>query len=104
MSKHTPGPWTTIHQDQRVVAAPVGKIRPTVAECISSLIEYSERKANARLIAAAPELLEALKDMLAEFDTILDEVKDSFSDQGIWEKTDICRSCVVELIAKAEGN
>lgn len=29
----------------------------------------TERTANARLIAAAPELLEALRDLLAEFDS-----------------------------------
>ena len=63
MSKHTPGPWATDGGDtvvamgnQIVVTAPA----PDGAS-------REEMKANARLIAAAPELLEALKGMLQAF-------------------------------------
>ena len=57
MSKHTPGPWRVdshfnIFYKDAMVAFP----------CISGGLD---QKANARLIAAAPELLEALQEMFA---------------------------------------
>jgi hypothetical protein len=52
MSKHTPGPWTAEHgsDDYFYVATEDGVSFPR-----------DEQKANAHLIAAAPEMLEALK-------------------------------------------
>lgn len=55
MSKHTPGPW-------KVAAIPGAVI--AVDNTTIAKVFYGERSvcdANARLIAAAPELLEALK-------------------------------------------
>ena len=64
---HTPGPWTAFYSDNAGQwyidgADSVGgqfSIRRT-AEGMTS----AEMKANARLIASAPELLEALRDMV----------------------------------------
>lgn len=58
MSKHTPGPWVIInHQiggaDGKEVGNAFAPGRPAV-----------EQEANARLIAAAPDLLEALESIL----------------------------------------
>ena len=64
-SKHTPGPWvagkdvaTNVFTDCR---------RYLICSC-EDITEYdttdSEKKANARLIAAAPELLAALRGMI----------------------------------------
>ena len=74
MSKHTPGPWVTLPEE---VDKPYIRIRGTrlggrykVANVITPVYEgvhereATETRANARLIAAAPELLEALKKML----------------------------------------
>jgi hypothetical protein len=66
MSKHTPGPWivhTDGHSiDVRAVDFYVGCISadPDTDE------EYETNAANARLIAAAPDLLEALFDMVSD--------------------------------------
>ena len=53
MSKHTPGPWE--HNDYQIIAG-----ETVIANCT-----YGDRNSNnandARLIAAAPELLEALQ-------------------------------------------
>jgi hypothetical protein len=58
--KHTPGPWQVGHFDSNMICdsdganrgcAPIARVEGTAAE----------RRANARLIACAPELLEALK-------------------------------------------
>lgn len=70
MSKHTPGPWHVESADSdgaNVVAI------AQVAWCgtngsygrdASQTISAKEAKANARLIAAAPDLLEALEELL----------------------------------------
>lgn len=60
-SKHTPGPWG-IDDYNRVVAEDGNPI--VVNGLAIPLVNTPESKANARLIAAAPELLEAL--MLAD--------------------------------------
>jgi hypothetical protein len=60
---HTPAPWT-VHN--LTVTGPIGdRIANTNA---STGKADAEKAANARLISAAPDLLEALKAMLAEFD------------------------------------
>lgn len=62
MSGHTPGPWTPKFDESYNV---IGGDGATIAQCkfISFLVRRSadEVAANARLIAAAPDLLEALK-------------------------------------------
>ncbi len=73
MSKHTPGPW-------RVGSSSVGGPTITTTDKRSTIADirtfggvhcggpqHPETDANARLIAAAPELLEALQDLVAEF-------------------------------------
>lgn len=72
-AKHTPGPWKTQSiENQRHVWGPDG-------DCIVSIHNGSlpddERKANARLIAAAPDLLEACE-AVAELAEILKSSND----------------------------
>ncbi|CAB4122389.1 hypothetical protein UFOVP37_8 [uncultured Caudovirales phage] len=68
MSKHTPGPWAMPDSGQGRISK-VGANGGwdgliATADCGDYARSRSEGLANARLIAAAPELLEALKDML----------------------------------------
>ncbi len=60
-SKHTPGPWgcidTSYHAYDYRLTKPDGSPLPLSIEGN----DHSEQRANARLIAAAPDLLEALK-------------------------------------------
>lgn len=68
MSAHTPGPWAH-HPEDNIIAAPDGRgLIEWQARSVHVSIE--ERDANARLIAAAPELLEALKGALAAWDRL----------------------------------
>ena len=62
-AKHTPGPWgccdTSYHAHDYRLTKPNGEPLPLVV--IAN--DHSEQRANARLIAAAPELLAALEEI-----------------------------------------
>jgi hypothetical protein len=55
--KHTPGPWRTGDLFNTVFGPPNGNPCPKIIASINN----GDKKANAILISAAPELLEALK-------------------------------------------
>lgn len=66
-TQHTPAPWTIKeHEDKNhgidITEGDNGKV---IANVTSHFIaEHTEAQANAKLIAAAPELLEALKELI----------------------------------------
>ncbi len=65
MSKHTPGPWRIIEIRGRAVI-----LEPEQDGHVCKISEWAdeyaeEQEANARLIAAAPELLEALENLVS---------------------------------------
>ena len=67
MPRHTPGPWlyddTRTHYEQDVIrhnGVVIARIPPATVGC-----GPDTKKDNARLIAAAPELLAALEELLA---------------------------------------
>jgi hypothetical protein len=72
---HTPGPWTLTDQRIRdggpaidVLAGPYRVASaPLLARSADNESRLLEVQANARLIAAAPEMLEALREMVARF-------------------------------------
>lgn len=79
MSKHTPGPWFANFYDRTIdvtfesTAHKRGHfhIAKFPMRTDKSLVSHEEWKANARLMAAAPELYEAVKEML-EIEFLLD--------------------------------
>jgi hypothetical protein len=87
MSKHTPGPWDSIarlsgsenHKGYRVVSA---SRRHLVADVIPVDEDGNEGGANARLIAAAPELLNALCSLLRHVERAREQVLFSVGDDG----------------------
>ena len=92
MSKHTPGPWEVAYQDkngQSVVKGEHIEVATCWHHCVGSI--EKEMHANARLIAAAPELLEALK-----------EIVDAADGAG-WEQLDPSFKKARAAIAKATG-
>jgi hypothetical protein len=66
MNKHTPGPWTLDKKSAISYGWRDGKpIRYEIAECKGF---PASAEANARLISAAPELLEALRGLVGQAD------------------------------------
>lgn len=87
--QHTPGPWTQNGTD-------ICGNEAFLADADSGAFSHEECLANARLIAAAPDLLAALEAMLdiargSEADTMGDD-----------ETVAICKGAA-ELVAKAKG-
>jgi len=70
MTKHTPGPWQVTPDRTRVQTAD-DAIDYQIADCEDTHFPppLEQCEANARLIAAVPELLEALKTIIQAFDT-----------------------------------
>lgn len=67
MSKHTPGPWrvgTPGPNGLYTVGTRQGLMTAMVAHSANHLAECEQTIADARLIAAAPELLDALQNIL----------------------------------------
>lgn len=103
-TKHTPGPWYTDTRNGQQVSVNfntqdvpaywgVGNGRAAVAHAlITGSVAGDEAKANARLIAAAPELLKAAKNVTAHLRGDLLSLKDH-------AVLDLLRAA----IAKAEG-
>ena len=78
---HTAGPWVVYEQPGsypgsiptiHVHVAGRPKLAPSVAH-LSGTMDYREGLANARLIAAAPELLEALRALLVSINVAIDQ-------------------------------
>jgi hypothetical protein len=62
MTEHTPGPWEISQEPPRWIIQAKGEIgKKAVAYMVGDFVKCA---ANARLIAAAPELMAALEDML----------------------------------------
>jgi len=67
MSKHTPGPWAVNPFRATVDAGSEdGPLPISMMLWPTDKRSEAETEANARLISAAPELLEALEDLIAE--------------------------------------
>lgn len=83
--KHTPGPWTVTSDG--FIAAPSDQMNE--GYYVASLHGYAERSANASLISAAPEMLEALMEARAQM-------------QHLYGKTNVLDR-IDAAIAKAEA-
>lgn len=64
--KFTPGPWFFLNQTEYIAISGTDKYKRYVAEIDTRIFGSSqeEMKANARLIAAAPEMYSVLKEIL----------------------------------------
>ena len=67
MSAHTPGPWAYRPSNNGHFIAGIGENSGYLAE-VRQCRSKQDIRADARLIAAAPEMLEALKEIIAAAD------------------------------------
>lgn len=108
--KHTPGPWEIIGDDEVCEGVPCIDIsagemgtsehRPVANVCCTldedgDFVIVDEDRANAHLIASAPDLLEALEEVLPAFRAYLREAGDAHD----WAISDRA----AEAIARAQG-
>jgi len=106
-AKHTLGPWsidrTSERHGQRPYGISAGKRGPTPKNIVNwggiAAPASQESEANARLIASAPDLLEALTALYASYKALADS-----GDAGNWrlEDTDSGKQALA-AIAKATG-
>lgn len=66
MSKHTPGPWVIYREDFKKDGAIV-QIGPMTPERAEHLVWLNVSDADARLIAAATEMIKALENAIGQF-------------------------------------
>lgn len=74
MSKHTQGPWVFNETIPRMVSSKEGYITRDICRMDSSTMQAFDQDANARLIAAAPELLELLEDVISIGGGMVEEI------------------------------
>jgi hypothetical protein len=103
MEAHTPGPWHAIHTPGNTHLTIHGEVYDVATTKPAGSVE--REAANARLIAAAPELLEALKLFLAFYNDLADSNpgfmgKLTLQDYAQWNAA---MMAVPRAIDKAEG-
>lgn len=99
MSKHSPGPWFTKREGFSTVyveARISGGMLQDVAACGPTEAGSEQQEANARLISAAPELLDALKLCEGNISSLLASAHPKVF--GVWLEV------VRAAIAKATGD
>lgn len=104
MSKHTPTPYRVCPQPDGswLVLAGGGTVRTgnVIGHKRSIVVAQCRSEATARLFAAAPELLVAIKDLMG----VQDCAKDCWCNELASHETKKCEACEARAaIAKAEG-
>lgn len=97
-SKHTPGPWKDWSDSTRLVVAqrsPDSGAHGVVATMAAGF-GVEQKEANARLIAAAPELLDALKSALAFLD-FCDFTDPEWGDSEGYEVAEKARAVIAKV-------
>lgn len=102
MSKHTPGPWKVFNGTDVFPDDGDKEATRYIADCdmaSAAFISGEEARANARLIAAAPDLLETLKGMVGMYVELVES-----GDAGFWDAEKVTEVIAARsAIAKAEG-
>lgn len=106
MSAHTAGPWRIGAQRDRIIA---DDTKYPDANPIAHVYDRSGLDANVRLIAAAPDMLQALREVLAtayviEMEGLLPSCIVCSEPEGKPHDPDCTMHFVIAAIAKAEGS
>lgn len=101
-ARHTPGPWDASAINADLPLTRIGHIRPGVggdSPCIALLAgtrPHAETSANARLIAAAPDLLDIIE-------TIAVALARGYTTADVLDENSPVRDRIRAVIAKVEG-
>jgi hypothetical protein len=104
MSKHTPGPWSVDAEDSDLFTQETHRIwinADGMHICYVDGPRNPERLANARLIVAAPDLLEALIFYMSAFGQHLEFQGQKFDEQQI-EADKKARAAIAKAIGEQE--
>ena len=100
-TQHAPGPWLDSGHDGKrnvIVESKLGSVA-----AVWDTGDAMQMRANARLIASAPDLLAALEDLLQERYVDGDESDQEFDAQGNWTCNSPASIKARAAIAKAKG-
>ena len=97
MNNHTPGPWQA--DNCKVYKEPFNLRSSEIAVCVSPRRSYSEEKANAEMMATAPELYKALGAFLS---LIIDHYV-ALEKLGAKDEVDVCMNDAERVMVKAQG-
>lgn len=117
MSKHTPAPWIVVESDDAPVARPAAWIctlgnNPDDPAVFSTAMDgdkfiFGDKLADARLIAAAPDMLEALKKLDGHLSILMGNIHGSAKVDHRWEGMEHVvrgwRDDIQAVTAKAEA-
>lgn len=101
MSKHTKGPWSVTYTHGKGYPGQIEADNGTLITTWGGICRKStaEGQANAELMAAAPDLLEALEDLFADYKRHADS-----GDAGYWKVEDLdAGKKALAAIKKARG-
>jgi hypothetical protein len=101
--KHTPGPWEAVIDPQRSTWFLIAFADWHTRVCRMTLYAYEEeeQEANARLIAASPDLLEALEAMVEHFATPTSERSAASYGKTKAQVADEARAAIAKAIGEA---
>jgi hypothetical protein len=105
-TEHTQGPWKAhvAHESLNVVTDSVVTVDGLhVADVASYGASIATRNANARLIAAGPDLLAALQEIERKLTILLFERRLDSTDSAFYQVRYV-RNLAISAIAKAEGD
>lgn len=96
---HTPGPWKPVYNDDgteyNLAIVKDDEVMPEIAIIRTEFVSHDQAEADAALIAAAPDLLEALREVVHAWED------DSATDLEI--RMEAMMECVYAAIARARG-
>ena len=102
-AKHTPGPWTAASQDAETNEIPIKSGKSILARVAPRPHWDATQESNARLIAAAPDLLYALKEAKLMLETAKAYFPKSIKNRDRFSLLNVLANAVDPAIAKAEG-
>lgn len=99
----TPGPWWVM-KDNITVCPPKPRGQSIICRAAETYMDRTQREANARLIAAAPEMAEALEQTAAAMDALHPSAAGDMSDAEYARLWNATREQLAALLSRIRGD